>query len=56
MARTRRVKTDGNAHYHLMSRTNDRRFLFEKGSVKTEPLRRVGVLKGEKAMRELSAH
>lgn len=99
MARTRRVKTDGNAHYHLMSRTNDRRFLFEKGSVKTELvgalrraaafcgieleayaamsnhfhavvkvvkpdapvgaaelLRRVGVLKGEKAMRDLSAH
>ena len=97
MARTRRIKTDGNAHYHLMSRANDRRFLFEKGAVKTELvaalrrtaefcgiaikayaamgnhfhvvvkvtkpdepvgtqelLRRVGVLRGEKAMRELS--
>ena len=97
MARTRRIKTDGDAHYHLMSRTNDRRFLFEKGAVKTELvnalrraaefcgialkayaamsnhfhvvakvtkpdepvgadelLRRVGVLKGEKAMRKLA--
>ena len=24
------------AHYHLMSRTNDRRFLFEKEAVKTD--------------------
>jgi len=99
MARTGRIKTDGDAHYHLMSRTNDRRFLFEKGEVKTELLdslrraaafcgirvmactvmsnhfhvlvkvqkpdgevgadellRRVGMLKGEKAMRELSEH
>ena len=38
MARTARVKKDatGTAHYHLMSRANDRRFLFEKGSVKTQ--------------------
>ena len=36
MARTRRIKRDGEAHYHLMSRTNDRRFLFEKGRVKRE--------------------
>ena len=99
MARTRRIKTDGNAHYHLMSRTNDRRFLFEKGAVKTELvgalrraaefcgitlkayaamsnhfhvvvkvakpsgpvgadelLRRVGALRGGKAMRELAEH
>ena len=36
MARTARVKkdADGTAHYHLMSRANDRRFLFEKGKVK----------------------
>lgn len=97
MARTRRIKTDRDAHYHLMSRTNDRRFLFEKGAVKTELvnalrraaefcgvalkaytamsnhfhvvakvtkpdepvgadelLRRVGVLKGAKAMRKLA--
>ncbi len=36
MARTRRIKKNSDAHYHLMSRTNDRRFLFEKGEVKTE--------------------
>ena len=36
MARTARIKKDatGTAHYHLMSRANDRRFLFEKGKVK----------------------
>ena len=96
MARTRRIKKDSDAHYHLMSRTNDRRFLFESGEVKSELvsalrraaefcgveikayaamdnhfhvvvkvtkpdepvcadelLRRVGVLKGEKAMHAL---
>ena len=36
MARTRRINRDGDAHYHLMSRTNDRRFLFSKGRVKGE--------------------
>ena len=36
MARTRRIKKDADAHYHLMSRTNDRRFLFASGEVKTE--------------------
>ena len=36
MARTRRLKRDGDAHYHLMSRTNDRRFLFSKGRMKGE--------------------
>ena len=38
MARTARVKKTcgGTAYYHLMSRTNDRRFLFEKGRVKTQ--------------------
>ena len=38
MARTARIKKSGNgtARYHLMSRTNDRRFLFEKGRVKTQ--------------------
>ena len=36
MARTRRIKKDSDAHYHLMSRTNDRRFLFENGEVKSE--------------------
>ena len=36
MARTSRVKKteNGTAHYHLMSRANDRRFLFDKGCVK----------------------
>ena len=36
MARTARVKKDamGMAHYHLMSRANDSKFLFEKGRVK----------------------
>lgn len=39
MARTSRLKkSDGIARYHLMSRTNDKRFLFEKGAVKTELL------------------
>lgn len=39
MARTSRLKkSGGTARYHLMSRTNDRRFLFEKGAVKTELL------------------
>ena len=33
MARPRRIKKDTDAHYHLMSRTNDRRFLFEKGEL-----------------------
>ena len=42
MARTRRIKADGDAHYHVMSRTNDRRFLFEKGRIKGEM---VGILR-----------
>ena len=38
MARTARIKKTGNgtSHYHLMSRANDRRFLFEKGRVKSQ--------------------
>ena len=99
MARTARVKLSGTgvADYHLISRTNDRRFLFAKSEVKTqlvdamrraaefcgvrlrayvamdnhfhvvlrvtrtdtpvpeaELVRRVGVLKGEKAAHELA--
>ena len=97
MARTRRIKVDGDMHYHVMSRTNDRRYLFESGAVRDELadalrraaafcgvalkayavmgnhfhavvkvakpmgpvgadelLRRVGVLRGEVAMRGLS--
>ena len=34
MARTNRIRREGDAHYHVMSRTNDRRFLFERGQVK----------------------
>ena len=97
MARTRRIKVEGDMHYHVMSRTNDRRYLFESGAVRdeladalrraaafcgvalkayavmgnhfhavvkvTKPmgpvgadelLRRVGVLRGEVAMRRLA--
>ena len=38
MARTARIKksSNGTSRYHLMSRTNDRRFLFEKGRIKTQ--------------------
>ena len=38
MARPGRIKrtNEGVAHYHLMSRTNNRSFLFAKGRVKTE--------------------
>ena len=38
MARPARIKksNNGTARYHLMSRTNDRRFLFEKGRIKTQ--------------------
>ena len=38
MARTARIKktSNGIAYYHLISRTNDRRFLFDKGRVKTQ--------------------
>lgn len=51
MARTPRLKISesGIAHYHLMSRTNDRRFLFGKGGVKTElvaALRRAAAFSG----------
>ena len=99
MARPLRIKKDSDAHYHLMSRTNNKRFLFRDGALKTELvsalrrtaefcgvhikaytamdnhfhivvkvtkpeepvcayelIRRVGVLKGERAMRLLSEH
>lgn len=51
MARTARVKKTGSgtAYYHLMSRTNDRRFLFDKGRVKTQlvnALRRAAAFSG----------
>ena len=53
MARTRRVKFTrmGVTTYHLMSRTNDKRFLFEKGKVKSElieALRRAADFSGVK--------
>ena len=99
MARPQRIKKDSDSHYHLMSRTNNKRFLFREGALKTELvsalrraaefcgihikaytamdnhfhvvvkvikpdvpvcatelLRRVRVLKGERAMRSLSEH
>ena len=99
MARPQRIKKNSDAHYHLMSRTNNKRFLFHEGALKTELvsalrraaefcgvhlkaytamdnhfhvvvkvikpdepvcaaelLRRVCVLKGERAMRLLAEH
>ena len=35
MARTRRIKKDGDGHYHVMSRTNGKAFLFRSGRFKT---------------------
>lgn len=50
MARTLRLKKSGGiTRYHLMSRTNDKRFLFAKGAVKTElleALRRAAAFSG----------
>lgn len=51
MARTSRLKKSevGIAHYHLMSRTNDKRFLFGKGRIKTalvETLKRAAEFSG----------
>ena len=49
MARTNRIKSDGDAHYHVMSRTNGRRMLFERGEVKAElvdALRRAAAFSG----------
>ena len=51
MARTKRVKNMaiGVAYYHLMSRTNDKKFLFDKGRVKTQlvdALKRSAVFSG----------
>ena len=51
MARTARVKLTetGEAVYHVMSRTNDRRFLFERGETKTmlvDALRRAAEFTG----------
>ena len=36
MARTNRIKSDGDAYYHVMSRTNGKRFLFEGNDVKAK--------------------
>ena len=49
MARTNRVKSDGDAHYHVMSRTNGKRFLFEEDGVKdvlVDALRRAAAFSG----------
>ncbi len=36
MARTRRIKKESDGHYHIMSRTNNRAFLFTGGRLKTD--------------------
>ena len=49
MARTNRIKVDGDAHYHVMSRTNGKRMLFEQGNTKTalvDALRRAAAFSG----------
>jgi REP element-mobilizing transposase RayT len=51
MARTTRLKKNdtGTAHYHLMSQANDRKFLFEKGRVKSsliDALKRAAAFSG----------
>lgn len=51
MARTRRIKhvAAGAAEYHIMSRTNDRRYLFVDGAIKTalaDALRRAAAFSG----------
>lgn len=55
MARTLRIRKDGDAHYHVMSRTNNKAFLFEKGRTKgkmVELLERTAAFSGV----ELEAH
>ena len=49
MARTRRIKKDGDGHYHVMSRTNNRAFLFTGGKLKTDMvniLKRTAIFSG----------
>ena len=49
MARTNRIKSDGDAHYHVMSRTNGKRLLFEQGKMKSalvDALRRAAAFCG----------
>jgi len=51
MARTLRIRKEGNAHYHVMSRTNNKLFLFEKGRIKrtmVELLERTAAFSGVK--------
>jgi len=53
MARTKRVKSmaQGVTYYHLMSRTNDRKFLFDNGKIKTQivdALKRTAAFSGVK--------
>jgi len=55
MARTRRIKKDGDAHYHVMSRTNGKAFLFGDDAFKrrmVELLERAAAFSGV----ELEAH
>ena len=49
MARTNRIKVDCDAHYHVMSRTCNKLFLFERGRTKTalvDALRRAAAFSG----------
>ena len=49
MARTNRIKADGDAHYHVMSRTNGKRMLFGRGWTKAalvDALRRAAAFSG----------
>ena len=51
MARNRRIKKEGDGHYHVISRTNNKAFLFSKGRVKSEivsALRRSAAFSGVK--------
>ncbi len=49
MARTNRIKVDGDAHYHVVSRTSNKLFLFERGGTKAalvDALRRAAAFSG----------
>lgn len=51
MARNRRIKKEGDGHYHVISRTNDKAFLFSKGRIKSRivgALRRSAAFSGVK--------
>jgi REP element-mobilizing transposase RayT len=39
MARTLRIKPDTDTHYHLMSRINNKKFLFKRANLKRDIVR-----------------